>query len=201
MKIAELEIDWLYLRPTLIGWSLVSLVVLLCATGIYFYAQNSQKEYARLERRLQEARNNYFAAIAAQNTIIAFQDHFLALQAGGVIGKERRLEWMEQLQKQTQKLNLPKITFSLEAYAPFSLPEVAKITAPLTVSRMRLEMRLFHEGDLFALLAGLRQADIGLFWVQSCALKRDPLPEDGIIIKAPVTADCELWWLVVDPES
>ncbi|MFH1216376.1 MAG: hypothetical protein V1706_07740 [Pseudomonadota bacterium] len=207
MRIAQLEMDMQYLRSTLIGMATLILAGLCIYGGAYFIEGRSEREYAGQEQRLGVARNGYFAAIEAQKTMAEYQDYFLSLRARGLIDDERRLDWIEHLKSRAGELDLPELTYSLGPREPFQLPPALNIAAPLSASRMQLEMKLFHEGDLLSLLDGLRKDDAGLFWVQSCDLKRKEISpgadKDVVTKEGMVDAKCELLWLTVNstPES
>lgn len=207
MRIAQLDIDWHYLRSALIRLAALALAGLFIYGGTYLVAGRSEREYSRQEQRLAAARNGYFSAIQARKTMTEFQECFLSLQARGIIGDERRLDWLEQLKSRARDLDLPALAYSLEPREPFRLPASSHIAAPLSASRMQLDMKLFHEGDLLVLLSGLRENAAGLFWVQACELKRKEIHPgaagDSIDREGLVEAKCDLLWLTVNfaPES
>lgn len=207
MRIAQLDIDWHYLRSALVRLAALALAGLFIYGGAYLVAGRSEQEYSMQEQRLGAARNNYFAAIQAKQTMTEFQDYFLSLRARGFIDDERRLDWIEQLKSRAGELDLPALAYSLGPREPFRLPASTNIAAPLSVSRMQLDMKLFHEGDLFALLSGLREDDAGLFWVQSCELSRKEIPPGvvgySLVREGLIEAKCDLLWLTVNstPES
>jgi len=202
MRIAELDIDWDCLRPALKRLAALSCAAVVIYGGGSWFAGRSEIGYSAQEQRLAAAKDGYFAATQAKKTMAEFQDHFLSLRARGIIDEERRLDWIEQMQGHARKLNLPELAYSLEPRAPFPLPDFLNIPAPLSASRMKLDMKLFHEGDLFALLSGLRKDEAGLFWVQSCEMKRKEIPSgaafESVAGQGLVEAKCELLWLTVN---
>jgi hypothetical protein len=207
MRIAQLDIDWHYLRSALVRLAALTLAGLFIYGGAYLFAGRSDREYSGQEQRLGAARNDYFSTIQAKKTMTVFQDYFLSLRGRGIIDDERRLDLIEQLKSRARELDLPALAYSLEPREPFRLPASLNIAASLSASRMQLDMKLFHEGDLLALLSGLREDDAGLFWVQSCELQRKEIPPgvagESIEREGLVEAKCDLLWLTVNfaPES
>lgn len=118
-----------------------------------------------------------------------------SLQTSGVLGEERRLDWMEQLRNTQRELHLPGLKYEFAAQSPLN-------TAPQTgpnwyTSPLRLQLHLLHEGDLLNLLNRIEQEARALVILRSCKLA--PPTAQGENRNAPATlpAECEMDWLTV----
>ncbi|MDQ1816784.1 hypothetical protein RBA41_26120 [Massilia sp. CCM 9210] len=127
--------------------------------------------------------------------IAIYQPRFMELQAGGLIGDENRLAWIETIKSIQGTRKLVSASYDIEPQqalvlgAPMALGDYQ-----LRGSRMRVELGLVHELDLFHFIDDLRGA--GRFTVQDCKLKRTDAPAESIGV-ARLAADCTLIWLTL----
>ncbi len=127
--------------------------------------------------------------------IAIYQPRFMELQAGGLIGDENRLAWIETIKAIQGNRKLVSASYEIEpqqalAFAtPMALGDYA-----LRGSRMRVELGLVHELDLFHFIDDLRAA--GRFTVQDCRMKRTEAPAESVGV-ARLTANCTLVFLTL----
>ena len=115
------------------------------------------------------------------------------LQSGGILGDEKRLDWMEQLRDTQRELHLPGMKYEFAAQAPLSGNTPggpAWFNSPL-----RLQLRLVHEGDLLAFLDRIQQQAKALVIVRSCKLAPPAGSTERHEIPVGLAAECELDWL------
>lgn len=119
---------------------------------------------------------------------------FVHLQEKGILGDEKRLDWVEMLREIQRRLRLPDMNYEfapqkrLEGdgggeYAFFS-------------SSMKLRLRLMHEEDLLNFLDRVQHEAKAVVLTRSCNIARQP----GSELKTPLgqlNADCELDWITV----
>jgi len=192
------EIDWSVLRGAMVGLALSVL-----ASGAIFYAafefsEGVSREHQQRRAQLQRAQGEYQAVDEEQQVMDAYLPRFRALEEQGVVGEERRLDWVEALRDAAARLKLPSLRYEIaqqEVYEPeLPLPESA---FEVHASSMFLEMGLLHEGDLIAVLRELDRNASGLYSVSSCDLRRGG---SGIRMEPKaenVLASCELRWFTV----
>jgi hypothetical protein len=133
---------------------------------------------------------------AEKRDIRNFQQRFVALSQRGLVGEERRLDWLDAIRQTQEELKLPPLSYEIEPQqtvqleAPLDLGELQ-----LRGSRMRLHMELLHELDLFNFFQSLRERSY--FAVQDCTIKRL-----GVVAGTPgassLGADCTLNWITLD---
>ena len=137
------------------------------------------------------------------------------LEERGIFGEEKRLEWIEHLR--TIEKRWPGITIKYDI-SPQKLvpkegsngvmqpiPPGAKLPNGDPVKQfgvfstdMKLTLQLLHEGDALAIFDELKAANLGLFSVTKCSLRR---PNNGTAVEnasdfgAPLIVDCALNWI------
>jgi len=128
-----------------------------------------------------------------------YQPQFVELRRRGLVGPERRLDWVEAIRQIQEQRRLLPLTYEIEVQQPYRL----ETTLPtgdyaLLGSRMALHMDLLHELDLLNFLADLRLT--GTFAVQDCVIRRAAGAAPVARVLAPnLNADCTLNWLTLTP--
>ena len=115
------------------------------------------------------------------------------LQASGILGEERRLDWTEQLGNTQRELRIPGMKYEFApqtALLPNGTAGYAWFNSPL-----RLQLRLVHEVDLLNFLDRLQREAKALVIVRSCKLALPPALTNDQEASAALDADCELDWL------
>lgn len=121
------------------------------------------------------------------------------LQDSGMLGEERRLDWMEQLRNTQRDLRLPGLKYEFSAQAPLNR------TAPSGYawynSPLRLQLRLLHEGDLLGTLERIQQEARAMVIVRSCQLAPPAASGERRETVAPLNAECVMDWLTARQPS
>jgi len=118
---------------------------------------------------------------------------FLKLVNQGVVGAEDRLSWFETIQNTAKKRGMPSVKYSISSQTVLKEKNIKSEYRGIDVfkSVMTLDIKMAHEGDLFALLNDLENAD-GLFAVDRCDIEKASrkIVDTENIMKAY----CELGW-------
>ncbi len=195
MKAADIE--WSMIRGALIALAIALVVSIGVLSASYQFWESTGKSLKRVERQLRDARDK-FRTIDEQEAIIAtYYPQFQELERQGIIGRERRLDWIENLSRADENLKLPKLAYSINTQEPFSAEfPLAGGAYELYASKMNLDLGLLHGQDLFNLLSWLDEGAQGLYSVDACALVRrrdDP----GSPRQAHLTSTCQLRWFTI----
>jgi hypothetical protein len=178
-------------------------LTLVAATSI---SRQEADEGLQRAQRLRDAAHSRYAHVDNEKRDIRnFQQRYVELSQRGLIGEERRLEWVDAIRQVQDELQLPPLSYEIDPQQPVRLEAALDLgDYQLRGSRMRLHMELLHEMDLFDFLAGLHAR--GFFAAQDCTLKRlatanGTQPVDGA--SAPLAntlgADCTLNWITMAP--
>ena len=196
MKLAD--VDWSILRGSIIFLVLSVVVAAALLIGSYQFWGAMTTEFDGQRQELQTVRRKYHTVDEEERIIEVFLPRYQDLQAEGIIGREYRLNWIENLRTVSKDLKLPNLRYAIntqEMYEPaFPVQDGA---FKVYVSLMTLDLGLLHEGDLLRFFQELDQRAAGLYSVSDCAinrssgeLKRDPT-------EANLMAKCTLKWYTV----
>ncbi len=113
------------------------------------------------------------------------------LLARGVIGEERRLEWVETIGQIKNDHKLSEIKYQIEPQRTLELPGItASSEIEFRVSALKVDMQLLHEGDLLVFIDGLRRKLKAHVLVRSCAIQRLDRSGQDRGIAPRLRADC-----------
>jgi len=191
--------DFALLRNAVLVF-LATLVVALSAvatSGWHLHRAHLEEAAALLER--DGARSRLAHAETEKEEIRAYQPQFIELRQRGLVGLERRLDWVEAIRQIQERRRLLPLTYEIDVQQPYRL-ETALPTGDYSLlgSRMTLHMDLLHELDLLNFLSDLRSN--GTFAVQECVIRRTggAAPASGVLAPT-LNADCTLNWLTLTP--
>ena len=194
------KVDWLYLkRPIIMLLASILIFVLLILAG-YQYEKAQNEEYQKAVTRLRSTHKIYSGLVNDIDLLDQYRSLYGEFKSSGLVGKERRLSWIETLESTNQVLRLPTLTYDLNPQEKFLRPGFkVKPGVVVNSSPMELSMGLLHEEDLFALLEGLRLSIRNLFTVDSCSIARPSPVDSSLDTKRPnLTTRCTLRWVTID---
>lgn len=187
------ELDLLRRPAGMLAGCLAGAAIVLLVSN--WLRSSSEAELARAQQlRSASAARLHNVGIERQE-LARFGPRFAQLQAGGLIGDENRLAWIEAIRTSQASRKLVSANYEIEPQQPVS-GELALLTGDyhLRASRMRLELGMVHELDMFNLLGDLRAA--GPFTVQECRIRRNDVPQEAVGV-ARLTGNCTLVWLTL----
>jgi len=152
-----------------------------------------EQQQATAER--QSAQNKLEQATEEEREIRDRLVDYRKLLDRGVIGDERRLDWVDRIGEIKAARKLFDVRYSIEAQRPVSYPGFpAGGDVEFMASAMKLEMSLLHEEDLFRFLDDLRRALSAHVLVKSCSLQRAerPTSERGLVPRLQANCDIDL---------
>lgn len=167
---------------------------LLVGAASWYWAQQAG-ELAQAAQVRAAAAGRFQNVESEKQDIAIYQPRFMELQAGGLVGDENRLAWIEAVKAIQGNRKLVSASYEIEPQqALVSASPMALGDYQLRGSRMRVELGLVHELDLFHFIDDLRGA--GRFTVQDCKLKRTEAPAESVGV-ARQTANCTLVFLTL----
>lgn len=138
----------------------------------------------RIEQRLSQVRTE-------EEDIKQRAALWLKLKEAGMVGEERRLEWVEMLRDIQQELRIPGLSYEFGPRQPLD----GKDTPGWHASPLRIQFRLLHEEDLLNALERIEQRAPALVIVRACRLAPLTTPGDGAKPAALLGAECDMQWL------
>lgn len=182
----------------------VAAALLLAGAALLWWSNEARvragAELRSARQTLNASRDRYRQTVEEEQRIRDTIARFENLDAGGLIGSERRLDWADALRGTRQTLRLPALEFELEPQrlvGPLGTDGDKAFT--LVGSTMRLHATLLHEGDLFELMAALRAPNSALVVPKSCSLAPGDARTTGA--QGTLRAECTLDWLTLTPPA
>ena len=185
------------IRGALIALAIAVVVSIGMLSASYQFWESTDKTLKRADRELRTSRDKFRSVAEQEDMIATFYPQFQELERQGIIGRERRLDWIENLKRADENLKLPKLTYTIDSQTPFTTEfPLAGGAYELFASKMNLNLGLLHGQDLFRLLSRLDEDGQGLYSVDTCDLvRRQDVP--GSPRQAHVSSKCELRWFTI----
>ena len=170
---------------------LVASVIVISISYVYMDEVYQDQQTAKRDMRVWQSKIN--SSVENNQIIDEFESNFLKLVNQGVVGAEDRLSWFETIQNTTKKRGMPSVRYSISTQAALEERDLKKDYRGIDVfkSVMTLDIKMAHEGDLFALLNDLEKAD-GLFAVDRCDIEK--ISKTIVDTENVMKAYCELGW-------
>lgn len=169
----------------------ILLTLLAIAVGIVMWSwsvrQTAYQDRFSAEARYHEAVGRLRKVGVEEQEIKEKSALFQQLARSGVVGEEKRLEWVELLQRLRHDLRLPALSYEFSPQS--SLGAASDSGYVFFRSASRIQLTLLHEEDLLRFLNLARQEARALLLVRDCTLSRLPTSE-GML-----SAECELDWI------
>ncbi|MDQ1362196.1 MAG: hypothetical protein QG652_56 [Pseudomonadota bacterium] len=190
-------IDWQKIRREIHIFIAALLFALTLGGTLLFIHQQSYTQWQQASNQQRQASIRLQTASNQKLLLEQYQQRFNALKTGNVLGEEQRINWVETIQQSSTRHAIPSVKFTLDQRATATLPEdITGIT--VYISKMRLDMNLLHEGDLYNLFADLDSRAQGLYGIKSCTLKHEGTPTSGSEITSSLNGNCDLYWYTLD---
>ena len=193
------DIDWSVIRGSLIALVLSLGVSSSLVVGSYYFRDAMQTDFNRNNALFMSISNRYLAIDEEERQINKYYPQFLKLYERGVIGSEKRLNWIEVLRQTGTEIKLPSLIYSISsqrAYTPAYPMSLGRFK--VFASEMELQLALGHEGDLFDLLNVMDRDAEGTFSVNVCEFQ---ISGDIVEVENPnaanIIANCSIDWYTI----
>ena len=197
MKLSDIDIDFSTLRG-----ALAFLVVSLLISGALVWASSRYRDTMQAKLKTNEARfrdmSQKYLGVDEEERIIR-EDYPLVkgYKEQGILGGERRLDWIETLQRTSGLLKGSRLNYQIGARATLTPKySINSGSYNLFASPMKLSLELLHEGDVPSILGELDRG-LGLYEIPKCSFERVGKTVELNAGKTNLKADCELRWITL----
>lgn len=175
-----------------LSWHIGVLLVLCSSAAILVWWSFNSQEASRRENSAAESRFQQAAArlrkVGVEEQEIKDKSSLLVkLSQSGIVGDERRLEWIELLQRLRNELRLPELSYEFAPQYPLDTSTVNGYG--FYSSPLKVHLRLLHEGDLVSFLVMVQRDARALVVIRECKAARASAGDGGL------SADCEFEWI------
>ena len=184
--------------------ALLALVAITGAAAVTFTRTQIIKDQRTLsaqEQQLRDARTRFQRSGDERELIVRFMGPYQELSGRGLIGPERRINWLEALRTSNQQAQLFGAEYQIGSQQPYAYAQ--DFNAPklgMAQSVMKLTLRLAHEGELMRFLRVLEAQNVGKFEINQCVLERSAATSVSTRVQPNLSAECELAWITINPE-
>jgi hypothetical protein len=194
------KIDWRYLRLALIFFTLAVIIAVLIGVTAEQFRLAQVDKYQQSLAKLRATYRSYNDLVNDIDLLEQYRTLYDDYKSSGLVGDERRLSWIESLERTNNQVRLPRMTYRLMPQEDFVRPGLKpKKGVILSSAPMSLTMELLHEEDILSVFGGLRAVIKNLFTVDSCSLTRSgPLGGTLNTQKANLNATCVIRWVTID---
>ena len=177
----------------LLAFAITMVVTIVVVSVSYVYTDDIYSEQQSAKRATQMWKAKINRSVENNQIIEEFESNFLKLVNQGVVGAEDRLSWFETIQNTATIRGMPSVKYSISSQKELVEPNIKAEYRGIDVfkSVMTLDIKMAHEGDLFALLNDLEKAD-GLYAVDSCNIEK--INKKAVDSDNRMKAYCELGW-------
>jgi hypothetical protein len=181
------------IRAALLTLAATALAVAGAVWGSAHLEDRMRQGRDEAQQRLDDARTRLRQASQEGRDIRRYRARYETLLERGLIGEERRLDWIDAVGRVKDRRKLFEIDYEISAQQPVAAEGLMpQGELDLRSSRMKVDLPLLHEGDLLNFLDDLAARDKGLFVIQGCEILRG----DGA---TGLRASCSLDWLTLRP--
>ena len=184
--------------------SLFVMAVMVIIGGGAVYASLAATQKAKLAQAAAQAQRSEIdrklkRLINEESEVKRDSALFNQLQIRGVVGEERRLDWIEEINAIRDKRKLIDLQYELAPQRPLDGTPVTGFG--YYASAMKLQLKLLHEEDLLRLISDLHQQASALTQPKSCNVWRlsREAAEPGLPLQIPAQlgAECQIDWITL----
>lgn len=189
------------LRWPLLGLALSLLTAALAGLAAQQFARQAEQQAVAAElaaasslsatQRLQREEQTIRAQIADYQTLIGH----------GIVGPERRLDWVELMRSVQHERKLLGLEYEIQPRQPWPGMPSAIGGHAFMYSAVKVQIPLLHEEDLLRFLSDVHANAAAFTHLRSCQLQRIPAQPDGGNLAPQINAECQMDWITLMPEQ
>ncbi len=188
------DLDWPYIRQyTVRPVACAGVAVVALCAALWIHGDHKQL-FDELNANHDAVHEDHNALVYQRRLVDRYYRRYQRFYELGFIGRESRLDWVETMRTTSAKLNLPRISYSIEPQLGVVAPVSSLLSGDniqIRVSNLQLEMGLLHEIDLLRFFDVLQSQAPGLIKVDTCEIASMGGTVRGAG-EANLTATCEV---------
>lgn len=199
MEEKKSAIDWSIMKVSVITFCICLAIASRLIGGSYYFNSNLSKEFKKNKSIFQSISRRYLNVDQEGKLLREYYPQFVKLYNQGIIGHEKRLNWIETLRQAGEVIKLPSLQYSISSQVEY-VPEYNINYSAYTLysSGMKLDLGLLHEGDLFRLIDYLDQVVDGAYTISECTFRMNGDKIQFGKNAANISATCSLHWITID---
>jgi len=153
------------------------------------------QEWSDAVRKLERTKNE-------QEDLQGYYHQYQNLVRQNIIGAEKRLDWIESVEKIRNRLNIFSVRYKLDPQETLDMvgTDLPGSSFDLHRSSMTLGLSLLHEGQLLSFIDALSEDAKGMYLLDSCILTRNDLIRK-LKFTPNLEAECILGWITLNEKN
>jgi hypothetical protein len=166
-------------------------IAVACQFAADGYLQDAKKQAAAIAAQRTEIQGKLDRANEEEREIKANLQQYRALEARGITGGEKRLDWVDLLTAIKNERRLFNIRYTIEPQKPLNYPGFGSGGGVnFMSSQVKINLQLLHEEDLFNFIDDLSKRSHLYLSVRSCNIQRTERGSGGTVLAPRLQADC-----------
>ena len=199
-------IEWMKIKKEIqyfVAAILTCLILLLVSS---YYHRSYEVDWQTENRHLIQNKVKYQQSKDRVKLLEEYENQFNKLKDKGIYGEEQRIHWIETIQSSTEKRKIPSVKFEIAEQIKLDRNNMDGDFSSVDIyfSKMNIDFKLLHEGDLFGLLQDLDNHAHGLNAVSQCHIRNNFSELTSVIDSnsfANFSGNCQLYWFTMDEEK
>lgn len=182
------------LRRSLFTFVIVVIASMTAVVSSDMVMDDTYKDEQSEKRAMRIWKNKIDGSRESNRIIGEYENSYIDLVKNSVIGEENRLSWFETIQATTNARGMPSVKYNVSSQKLLeSSGAYTSVGLQVYRTKMTLDIKMAHEGDLFVMLNNLENRAKGLFSVDKCDVERMSF-KNLIVNENKMKAHCELSW-------
>jgi hypothetical protein len=166
-------------------------IAVACHFAADGYLQDAKKQGLAIAAQRAEIQGRLDRTNEEEREIKANLQQYRALEARGITGGEKRLDWVDLLTAIKNERRLFNISYTIEPQKPLDYPGFGSSGGVhFMSSQVKLSLQLLHEEDLLNFIDDLSTRSKLYLSVRSCNIVRTERGSGGITLAPRLQADC-----------
>jgi hypothetical protein len=179
------------LRVPIVAGVVLAFAGVACYFAADDYLQETKKLGAAMSAQRAEVQAKLASATEEEREIKANLQQYQALAARGIIGEEKRLDWVDTITAIKNERRLFNISYSIEPQKALDYPGFAPGGGVnFVVSRVKMDIELLHEEDLLNFIDDLTKRGKSYLSARSCDVHRADRSSGGTTLAPRLAAAC-----------
>lgn len=182
------------IRRSLVVFISVAIASVAAVMVSYSTMDEAYKDEQSEKRAMRIWKNKIDGSRESNKIIDEYESSYTSLVNRNIVGKENRLSWFETIQSTTNARGMPSVKYNITSQKLVNDTSGQHATKGLKIfrSKMTLDIKMAHEGDLFAMFNNLETKAKGLFTVDKCDIKK--IEAQSKELKDNMQSFCEISW-------
>lgn len=162
------------IKPAVYVFGIVVVISIVAGVISESYMSDAYQNEESEKRAMRIWKNKIDGSRESNKIIDEYENSYTSLVNRHIVGEENRLSWFETIQSTTNSRGMPSVKYNITSQKLVNDVSGQHASQGLRVfkSKMTLDIKMAHEGDLFAMLNNLESKAKGLFTVDKCEIEK-----------------------------